>query len=159
MGVICVIGKECWATEYRNLYLQYCPIALLRLLFIYIPTQCVNVFFPYSFANRSDFWFSANIIEEKWDFGVVGWVFIIVLGFFVFVLASNRAFILFIVVLIYVYFMSEIEHILAAVHTDTCFTMNDCLPVFYCQFIYVLPIAHYYTYILRMAALCDMSGE
>lgn len=88
--------------------------------------MCVS--FPYSFANRSDFWFSANIIDEKWHFGVVGWVFIVVLGGF---LASNKAFILFIVVLIYVYFMSEIEHILAAVHTDTCFTMNDCsLPIF-----------------------------
>lgn len=82
----------------------------------------MRVSFPYSFANRSDFWFSANIIDEKWHFGVVGWVFIVVLGGF---LASNRAFILFIVVLIYIYFMSEIEHILAAVHTDTCFTMND----------------------------------
>lgn len=38
---------------------------------------------------------------------------------------------LFIVVLIYVYFMSEIGHILAAVHTDTRFTMNDSsLPIF-----------------------------
>lgn len=68
MGVICVIGKECWATEYRNLYLQYCPIALLRLLFIYIPTQCVNVFFPYSFANRSDFWFFCKYNRRKMGF-------------------------------------------------------------------------------------------
>lgn len=57
--------------------------------------------------------------------------FFLLFWFFFFFLASNRTFILFIVVLIYVYFMSEIEHILAAVHTDIYFTMNDCsLPIF-----------------------------
>ena len=115
--------KSIWVYNYD----EYHQIALLRTLLIYILVQCMRVsFFPYSFASRLNFWFSCKSNRWKWYFNLLCCVF----------LASNGAFILFIVVLVYVYLVSEIEHTLALL---IYFTMNDSLVclVFCCPFIYI----------------------
>lgn len=106
-----------------------------------------SISFSYGFANRSHFWFPANLIGERWCFNLL-----------VSFLVRNRAFTLFDVVLICVYLMTEIEHILAADCKCICFTVNNSIlcMVFYYQFIYFV---RKYVYVLRMPALCNMSCE
>ena len=98
-----------WTAGQRDLWVYNCDhIVQLPLLdFYYFTTlQCVKAaLFSCSFTNRSGFRFSKHLTSGRWLFQF-SWV-------FSFILASNTAF-LFNVVLIHMYFMSEVEHILAA---------------------------------------------